>query len=105
MNISEDATGEQRVTNKEDDGMAGITMTAVVVDDGAAGRLRIAAVCRPAPQPNEVVVRVGAVSLNRGDVKTALGAPNGFRPGWDFAGTVESAAADGSGPKAGTRVV
>src|SRR5919106_1165091 len=29
----------------------------------------------------------------------------GFRPGWDLAGTVERAAADGSGPQAGSRVV
>jgi NADPH:quinone reductase-like Zn-dependent oxidoreductase len=29
----------------------------------------------------------------------------GWRPGWDFAGIVETAAADGSGPKPGMRVV
>jgi NADPH:quinone reductase-like Zn-dependent oxidoreductase len=29
----------------------------------------------------------------------------GWRPGWDIAGVVEQAAADGSGPKAGARVV
>jgi NADPH:quinone reductase-like Zn-dependent oxidoreductase len=29
----------------------------------------------------------------------------GWRPGWDFAGVVETAAHDGSGPKSGTRVV
>jgi NADPH:quinone reductase-like Zn-dependent oxidoreductase len=29
----------------------------------------------------------------------------GWQPGWDIAGTVEKAAADGSGPKAGARVV
>ena len=29
----------------------------------------------------------------------------GWRPGWDFAGVVEREAADGSGPKAGARVV
>jgi NADPH:quinone reductase-like Zn-dependent oxidoreductase len=29
----------------------------------------------------------------------------GWRPGWDLAGTVERAAADGSGPKVGARVV
>src|SRR5947207_11884390 len=81
------------------------TMKAVVVDDGTAGRLRLGNIPCPAPQPNEVLVRVHAVSLNRGEVKTALGAPNGFRPGWDFAGIVEQAAADGSGPPRGARVV
>jgi NADPH:quinone reductase-like Zn-dependent oxidoreductase len=29
----------------------------------------------------------------------------GWRPGWDFAGVVETEATDGSGPKSGTRVV
>jgi NADPH:quinone reductase-like Zn-dependent oxidoreductase len=32
-------------------------------------------------------------------------AASGWRPGWDLAGVVERAAADGSGPKAGARVV
>jgi NADPH:quinone reductase-like Zn-dependent oxidoreductase len=44
--------------------------------------------------------------LNRGETRRALQvAEPGWRPGWDFAGTVESAAADGSGPGPGTRVV
>jgi NADPH:quinone reductase-like Zn-dependent oxidoreductase len=34
-----------------------------------------------------------------------MSAEAGWRPGWDLAGTVERAAADGSGPRAGTRVV
>jgi len=66
------------------------SMLAVVTDDAVAGRLRLADVARPSPGPGEVLVRVGAVSLNRGEVKTALAAP---------AGT------DGSGPPAGTCVV
>jgi NADPH2:quinone reductase len=80
-------------------------MRAVVVDDGVSGRLKIGEVPCPTPQPVEALVRVAAISLNRGEVKTALSASNGFRPGWDFAGTITQAAADGGGPRAGTRVV
>lgn len=51
-------------------------------------------------------VRVTAISLNRGEVNRSLSqADAGFRPGWDFAGVVEEAAADGTGPLPGTRVV
>ena len=78
---------------------------AVVVDPEAPGRL----VLRPVPDPvadrGEAVVRVRALSLNRGEVRRAGMAAAGWRPGWDLAGTVELAAADGSGPRAGARVV
>ena len=78
---------------------------AVVVDPGVAGRLALADVGDPDPAPSEAVVRVAAISLNRGEVRRAMGAEAGWRPGWDLAGTVEHAAPDGSGPQAGTRVV
>jgi NADPH:quinone reductase-like Zn-dependent oxidoreductase len=45
------------------------------------------------------------VSLNRGEVSALAGAADGWRPGWDLAGTVLAAAADGTGPAAGQRVV
>jgi NADPH:quinone reductase-like Zn-dependent oxidoreductase len=38
-------------------------------------------------------------------VRRAESSEPGFRPGWDLAGTVERAAADGSGPQEGSRVV
>lgn len=78
---------------------------AVVVDPEAPGRLVIRAVADPQPDRGEAVVRVKAISLNRGEVRRSGMAAAGWRPGWDLAGTVERAAADGSGPKAGARVV
>jgi len=80
-------------------------MRAVVVDEAAPGRLTIGRVARPTPKPGEVLIQVAAVSLNRGEVRTAMTAATGSRPGWDYAGTVLQAAADGSGLLAGTRVV
>ncbi|MBI3966733.1 MAG: alcohol dehydrogenase, partial [Chloroflexi bacterium] len=81
------------------------TTRAIVVDPSAPGRLVLRAVSPPSPVPAEAVVRVAAISLNRGEVRMSTFAAAGWRPGWDLAGTVEQAAADGSGPAVGARVV
>src|SRR5436305_6068007 len=82
------------------------TIRAVVVDAAAPGRLAIKPVELRDPDRDEVGVKGTAISLNRGETRRALQmAEPGWRPGWDFAGIVETAAADGSGPKPGTRVV
>jgi NADPH:quinone reductase-like Zn-dependent oxidoreductase len=78
---------------------------AVVVDPEAAGRLVIRPVPDPVPDRGEAIVRVRAISLNRGEVRRSTMAPAGWRPGWDLAGHVERGASDGSGPKVGARVV
>jgi NADPH2:quinone reductase len=79
---------------------------AIVVDPAAPGKLAIKPVELRDPDRDEVVVRVTAISLNRGETRRALQvAEPGWRPGWDFAGAVERAAADGSGPQPGARVV
>src|SRR5579884_4044546 len=78
-------------------------MNAVVVDRAAPGGLIMQNVPEPDPLPSEALVRVRAMSLNLGEVRRAKAAADGWRPGWDFAGTVERAA--GAGPPAGARVV
>lgn len=68
-------------------------------------RLVLVDVDAPQPQRNEAIVKVHAISLNRGEIRRSLAAAEGFRPGWDVAGIVEMAATSGSGPKVGQRVV
>src|SRR4029434_10569922 len=78
---------------------------AVVVDHAEPGTLAVRAVALPTPLPSEALVRVAAISLNRGETRRAMEAANGWCPGWDLAGVVVQAAADGSGPPTGARVV
>src|SRR5207302_1253137 len=78
---------------------------AVVVDPSVVGRLTIKEVEAPRAGSAEAIIQVEAISLNRGETRRAMDAEAGWRPGWDLAGTVIEQAADGSGPKVGSRVV
>jgi len=77
----------------------------IVVDQSAPGNIRLAELDSPQPLPNEAIIRVAATSLNRGELRMAGMGQNGRRIGWDFAGVVEQAARNGSGPQEGARVV
>ncbi|MFI7698137.1 zinc-binding dehydrogenase [Nonomuraea sp. NPDC049480] len=80
-------------------------MRALIYDPAAAHRLRLGEAEDPAPAPGQALIQVTAVSFNFGEIafRPADGKP-GHVSGWDAAGVVVQAAADGSGPAAGTRV-
>ena len=80
-------------------------MKAVVVDSSVEGNLRIGEAPTPSTDSNEVLIRVRAFSLNRGEVRRAESNDPGSQIGWDTVGVVEQGATDGSGPAPGTRVV
>ncbi len=80
-------------------------MRSVLVDSSAERRLVIADADEPVPTSSEALIRVSSFSLNLGETRRTQVADDGWRPGWDLAGTVEAAAADGSGPPAGARIV
>ena len=75
-------------------------------------KLYVTEVKAPAPSPSQALVRTVASSINQGEVRGIRSAPHWqladgghWVPGWDFAGVIEQAAADGSGPAVGARVV
>ena len=79
---------------------------AVLVEPGVRSSLALREVERqPVTASAEVLVRVAAISPNRGEIRRIQSAEPGWRPGWALAGKVESTAQDGSGPQVGTRVV
>lgn len=80
-------------------------MLALVNTPSAPIPVELNEVPEPQPAPDEALVEVHAFSLNRGELSLLSARPDGWRPGQDIAGVVLRAAADGSGPKEGTRVV
>jgi NADPH:quinone reductase len=80
-------------------------MLAVVKTPSGKGPVEIREVAEPQPAENEALLEVRAFSLNRGELRLLQIRPEGWRPGQDISGVIIRAAANGSGPKAGERVV
>ncbi|MZD04165.1 zinc-binding dehydrogenase [Streptomyces sp. SID5785] len=60
---------------------------------------------QPRPRADEALIKVGAYSVNRGEIFKLEEPAAQWLPGKDVAGLVVQQAADGSGPRAGARVV
>jgi uncharacterized protein (TIGR02246 family) len=71
----------------------------------SGGSVTIGSVDEPEPHADEALIEVKAFSINRGETYQLEHPRPGWRPGKDVAGVVIRAAADGSGPGEGTRVV
>jgi NADPH2:quinone reductase len=80
-------------------------MLALTAAPGRPGNVDLREVDEPVQHHNEVLVRVRAISLNRGETRGLAGMQDGQRVGWDLAGVVERTAEDGTGPPVGSRVV
>ncbi|MDH6125033.1 zinc-binding dehydrogenase [Kitasatospora sp. GP82] len=80
-------------------------MKAFVATGGPDHSVRRTDVAQPELRPDEVLVKVDAYSVNRGETFQLERPRAAWRPGKDVAGLVVQAAADGSGPPVGRRVV
>ncbi|MEW2584891.1 zinc-binding dehydrogenase [Streptomyces virginiae] len=77
-----------------------------LIPTGEAERpVAFAEVPLPVPAPDEVLVKVEAFAPNRGETFLLEDPRPGWLPGKDVAGLLVQAAADGSGPGIGARVV
>jgi NADPH:quinone reductase-like Zn-dependent oxidoreductase len=77
-----------------------------LIPTGEAARpVAFAEVPPPVPESDEALVKVEAFAPNRGEIFLLDHPRPGLLPGKDVAGLVVQAAADGSGPGIGTRVV
>jgi NADPH:quinone reductase-like Zn-dependent oxidoreductase len=75
-----------------------------LVSKQSAPFAELADVPDPTPRPDEALVEVHAISLNRGETRRLEQLEPGTVTGWDLAGTVRQPAGDG-GPPEGARVV
>ncbi len=81
-------------------------MRALVYAPDAPANLRFDEVAEPVATKSQALIAVHAIALNFGELHfiDQMRRP-GEVPGWDSAGVVVQAAADGSGPRMGARVV
>ncbi len=82
-----------------------VHMRRLIPTGDAARPVAFAEAPQPVPEPDEVLIKVEAFAPNRGETFLLERPRPGLLPGKDIAGLVVQAAADGSGPGVGTRVI
>ncbi len=80
-------------------------MLALLPTDGSDPLVALGEEFEPSTARDEALVQVEAFSINRGETFLLERPGRGWRPGRDVSGRVIRAAADGSGPSVGERVV
>jgi NADPH:quinone reductase len=80
-------------------------MRALIYDPASPQSLRLGEAPEPEPRESEVLIEVASVSFNFGEIAYRGNSKPGDVSGWDAAGVAVQAAADGSGPPVGARVV
>ncbi|UGQ12796.1 zinc-binding dehydrogenase [Yinghuangia sp. ASG 101] len=79
-------------------------MHALIADPATPAGFRLADIPEPAPGPNQVLIEVGHVSVNPGEVRHLGFQPPGGVLGYDASGRVVRAAESGRGPAVGDHV-
>ena len=80
-------------------------MRALVADPSASPALSLADVPQPSPGPGQLLVRMEASSINRGEIRTAARQPPGAVIGWDIVGDVVAVGEGVTGFEVGERVL
>ena len=80
-------------------------MRGFITDPAAADGLELRELPDPQPGEHDVLIEVRAYAINRGELSLLERRSDGWTPGQDVAGVVIAAAADGTGPPVGARVV
>jgi NADPH:quinone reductase len=80
-------------------------MLALVADPSASPALALADAAEPSAGPGQLVVRMEAASINRGEIRAARLQPPGATIGWDVVGTVVTVGEGVSGFQVGERVL
>jgi NADPH:quinone reductase len=80
-------------------------MRALVADPSASPAVSLADVPEPSPGPGQLLVRMEAASINRGEIRSAAKQPAGTVLGWDIVGSVVTVGEGVSGFEVGQRVL